>query len=175
MHIIKRAAKKTVTVVKKNPIESAIIVMLVMAMSYAAIPVQTVLAAQGVNQARATALAVSYMQNATKEFGTFPDSKLVNPSYTIVVPATAYNSEPGQTDDTPFTTAWQTPVRDGIIAANFLPFGTKVKIPDLYGDKIFIVEDRMNARYDKRIDIWMEHHGDAIKFGLRNVKLEIYE
>ncbi|MBI2674482.1 MAG: 3D domain-containing protein, partial [Candidatus Yanofskybacteria bacterium] len=61
-----------------------------------------------------------------------------------VVMASAYSSTPDQTDDTPFITAWGTQVRDGIIAANFLPFGTLVKMPDLYGDKIFTVEDRMN-------------------------------
>jgi len=42
------------------------------------------------------------------------------------ITVTAYSSEPRQTDDTPFTTAWQTPVRDGVVALNFLPKGTLV-------------------------------------------------
>src|SRR3989344_1966573 len=69
----------------------------------------------------------------------------------MLVAASAYSSTPDQTDDSPFITAWNTRVRDGIIAANFLPFGTKIKIPDAYGDKIFIVEDRMNRRYWHKI------------------------
>lgn len=36
----------------------------------------------------------------------------------------AYSSTNGQTDGTPYLTAIGTPVRDGIIAANFLPIGT---------------------------------------------------
>jgi hypothetical protein len=34
------------------------------------------------------------------------------------------------------------------IAANFLPLGTVVRFPDLYGDKTFVVRDRMNAKYN---------------------------
>lgn len=94
--------------------------------------------------------------------------------WTINIPLTAYSSEPGQTDDTPFLTASQTHVRDGVVAANFLPIGTRVKIPALFGDKIFIVEDRMNPRYDKKMDIWMDQTSDAIKFGLRHATVEIY-
>ena len=33
------------------------------------------------------------------------------------------------------------------IAANFLPLGTQVKIPELFGDKVLVVHDRMNSRY----------------------------
>ena len=50
---------------------------------------------------------------------------------------TAYSSTVDQTDSTPFTTAWQTPVRDGVVAINFLPLGSLVRFPDEYGDKIF--------------------------------------
>ncbi|HCC83461.1 TPA: hypothetical protein DEP96_01275 [Candidatus Uhrbacteria bacterium] len=103
-----------------------------------------------------------------------PKADLRGPNYTITVPSTAYNSEVGQCDDTPFITASGTHVRPGVIAANFLPIGTKVKIPKYYGEQVFVVEDRMNARYDKRIDIWMESHSDAIKWGIRNVEIEVY-
>jgi 3D (Asp-Asp-Asp) domain-containing protein len=63
-----------------------------------------------------------------------------------------------------------------MIAANWLPFGTKVKIPELYGDKIFTVEDRMNARYGfGRIDIWMEAPKAEVKrFGVRRATVEVY-
>lgn len=90
------------------------------------------------------------------------------------VPVTAYSSTPDQTDDTPFITASGSHVRDGVLAANFLPIGTRVKIPEVYGDKIFIVEDRMNARYHVRADIWMETREAAKKWGIKYVTLEVY-
>lgn len=96
------------------------------------------------------------------------------PKQIVYVVVTAYSSTPDQTDDTPFTTANGTRVRDGIIAANFLKFGTKVKFPDHFGDKIFEVTDRMNKRYTNRADIWMETREEALKFGIRTLKMEIY-
>lgn len=89
------------------------------------------------------------------------------------VTVTAYSSDPRQTDHTPFTTAWQTPVRDGIVAANFLPLGALVRFPDDFGDKIFVVEDRMNVRYQYRVDIWMPKASDAKAFGLQYLRLEV--
>lgn len=86
---------------------------------------------------------------------------------------TAYSSTPDQTDSDPFTMANGKRVHDGAIAANFLPFGTKVRIPDLFGDKVFVVEDRMHGRFSKRVDIWMPNRQDAIRFGLRNATIEI--
>ncbi len=90
---------------------------------------------------------------------------------------TGYSSTPDQTDDTPFLTASQKHVEDGIIAINGLPFGTKVRIPSLYGDKVFTVEDRMNSRYGqlKRADIWFENTKDAINFGAKSAHIEILE
>ena len=92
---------------------------------------------------------------------------------THIVMASAYSSTPDQTDSTPFITAWGTQVRDGIIAANFLPFGTMVKMPELYGDKIFVVEDRMNKRYTYKIDVWFPERVQAMEFGNKKVKIEI--
>ena len=86
---------------------------------------------------------------------------------------TAYSSTPDQTDDTPFITASGSHVRDGIIAANFLSIGTKVRFPTMYGDKIFVVEDRMNPRYTYRADIWMRTRHEAKQFGLRNLPIEV--
>lgn len=93
----------------------------------------------------------------------------------LIVPASAYSSTIDQTDDSPFITAWGTYVRDGIIAANFLPFGTKIKIPDVYGDKVFVVEDRMNARYWQKIDIWFPDRQSAKEFGIKYLKIQILE
>lgn len=90
-----------------------------------------------------------------------------------VVEASGYSSTPDQTDDSPFITAKGTYVRDGIIATNFLPFGTVIKIPAIYGDKVFVVEDRMNTRYQNHIDIWFADRNSAIQFGRKRVTIEI--
>jgi len=93
---------------------------------------------------------------------------------TMTVRASAYTSTKAETDNDPFTTASGQKVRDGIIAANGLPFGTKVRIPSNYGNKIFTVQDRMNARWGtKKIDIWMTSRAAALQWGVRTVTLEI--
>jgi 3D (Asp-Asp-Asp) domain-containing protein len=95
---------------------------------------------------------------------------------TIKVMITAYSSSPDETDDTPFITASNKYVRDGIIANNLLPFGTKVRIPALYGDKIFVVEDRMHKRKpNHQFDIWFPSKQLAINFGVKTAELEILE
>ena len=89
---------------------------------------------------------------------------------------TAYSSTVSQTDSTPFVTASNTYVRDGIIANNYLPFGTKVRFPELYGDKIFVVEDRMNRKKSyNQVDIWFESYIDAKLFGVKNTYMEVLE
>ncbi len=92
---------------------------------------------------------------------------------TMVVPTTAYTSDPRECDSTPFVTANGSQVRDGIVAANFLKFGTRLRIPEYFGDKVFEVHDRMNARYNVRVDIWMLNKADARNWGKRNVTIEI--
>jgi len=91
------------------------------------------------------------------------------------VTVTAYSSTPDQTDSTPFITANGTHVYDGIVACNFLPFDTKVKFPEMYGDKIFIVEDRMALKNSHKMDIWMPSRNLALEFGVRNLAFEIVE
>lgn len=86
---------------------------------------------------------------------------------------TAYSSSVDETDDTPFTTAMNSRVRDGVIAANFLPFRTRVRIPSLFGDKIFVVEDRMHTKNANVVDIWMPSKQTAIQFGFRAAEIEI--
>ena len=104
-----------------------------------------------------------------------PDKKTIAKSApkTYFVPSTAYSSTKEQTDSTPFITAMGTHVRDGVVAANFLPLGTVVKIPEIFGDKTFVVEDRMNKRYDFRIDLWFPTREAAMEWGLRKIKIEI--
>ncbi|MFA5742808.1 MAG: hypothetical protein WCX77_02510 [Candidatus Paceibacterota bacterium] len=98
------------------------------------------------------------------------------PNKQLKVVLTAYSSTVEETDDTPFITANGSTVRDGIVANNLLPFGTKIKIPELYGNKIFTVEDRMNARKSKyNFDIWFPSHDSATDFGIKSTYIEIIE
>jgi 3D (Asp-Asp-Asp) domain-containing protein len=104
---------------------------------------------------------------------------LGEPIRIINVPVTAYNSLPGQTDSTPCITAngynLCTNNQQNVIAANFLKFGTKVRFPDYDPDTIYTVQDRMNARYAYRSDIWMKTTAEARQFGIRTLKMEIYQ
>ena len=102
--------------------------------------------------------------------------KVKNTSVHVI---TAYNSEVGQTDNSPCITANGYDVckngKEDTIAANFLKFGTKVKIPDLFGDRVFVVRDRMNAKHPSRVDIWMKDRPSAMKFGVRTAKIQVLE
>ena len=97
----------------------------------------------------------------------------VESRWSTYITVTSYNSVPEQTDSTPFITASGTHVRDGVVASNYLPIGTRVRFPNLYGSKIFVVEDRMNARYHKKIDIWSDDIQFSRKFGARYLKMEV--
>lgn len=89
---------------------------------------------------------------------------------------TAYSSTEDQTDSTPFITASGKTVADGIVANNLLPFGTQIKIPELYGDKIFIVEDRMHSRKGYyHLDIWFNTREEAKEFGVREAYIEVVQ
>lgn len=95
-------------------------------------------------------------------------------SRTRWITLTAYSSTPDQTDGDPFTMASGQRVYDGAIAMNGVRFGTKVRFPEIYGNKVFTVLDRMNARYGENIaDQWMETREAAIQWGARIVKMEI--
>ena len=94
----------------------------------------------------------------------------------IAVKITAYSSEIGQTDSTPFITASGKDVKDGVIANNMLPFGTKIRIPALYGNKVFTVEDRMASyKSNYHVDVWMPSTPLAINFGVKTTEIEILE
>lgn len=90
---------------------------------------------------------------------------------------TAYNSDKAQCDNSPCITANGFNVcKHGIedtVAANFLPMGTKIRIPALFGDRIFVVRDRMAKRHQNRVDIWMKNYSSAIKFGIKTATIEI--
>ena len=96
------------------------------------------------------------------------------PKKTMYVTVSAYSSLTNQTDSAPHLTAIGTPVRDGIVAANFLPIGTVIRFPDRFGEKIFLVEDRMNEKFGFQVDIWMSNNEEAKKFGIQYLKMEIF-
>lgn len=154
--------------------KNIVAVALLAAVTIVSFPVQSV---------NADAEEVFGLSAASADSGTKSEYSFSVPSYTKVtvlrtyeyVPMTAYTSRPEETDDTPFITADGSHVRDGIVAANFLPFGTKIRIPALYGDKIFEVHDRMNKRYPYKVDVWMEDYNEAIQFGVRYAQIEIVE
>lgn len=98
---------------------------------------------------------------------------IAQPKRSMNVVITAYSSTPDQTDDTPFITATGDHVADGIIAANFLPFGTLVQIPKYFGDKIFVVKDRMHKRFSDRVDVWFPDRESALRFGKRTMEIVI--
>ncbi|MBI5729175.1 MAG: 3D domain-containing protein [Candidatus Magasanikbacteria bacterium] len=126
-----------------------------------------------VANAVSNANTVETVLKESEEGNMFPVAK---PNKVVAAVITAYTSTPDQTDDSPFIAATGKRVHDGMIAANWLPFGTIVKIPSLYGDKEFIVEDRMNARYGYgRLDIWFDSSkAEAFKFGVKRVDVEVY-
>lgn len=96
---------------------------------------------------------------------------------TVTVSVTAYNAVPEQTDASPCLTADGTNVCDNsdinIVAANWLPFGTKIRIPEVFGDTIFEVHDRMNQKHSNRLDILMDSVTEAKRFGRQQLKIEI--
>ena len=99
--------------------------------------------------------------------------------YTRRVVVTAYNSLPEQTDSTPCTTANGYDLcgndREDVVAANFLRFGTKVRIPDRFGSRVFTVQDRMHPRFGQRVDVWMRERTHALAFGARYLAIEVLE
>ena len=90
--------------------------------------------------------------------------------------ATGYSSSPWETDGDPHITAAGTLVRDGIVANNYLAIGTKIRIPELFGGKIFVVEDRMSwKKGNYHIDIWFPSYWEAKNFGAKRTYIEILE
>ena len=79
----------------------------------------------------------------------------------ILVTATAYNSVPEQTDDQPNVTAWGDRLEPGMkviaVSRDLIPLGldhrAPVSIEGLPGQ--YLVLDKRNARWEKRIDIYM--------------------
>ncbi|MFA6389193.1 MAG: hypothetical protein WCW77_01270 [Patescibacteria group bacterium] len=150
---------------------------IVVAFDYFLFPLPALAQAEGDLNASATAEELIIEQKESVPAANLPVNEASKPKKIKIVQITAYNSEAGQTDSDPCTTANGFNVcKHGVedtIATNALPFGAKVRIPELFGDKIFTVRDRMNRRYTDRVDVWMLSHEKAVNFGVKVAKLEI--
>lgn len=116
-------------------------------------------------------------ENEAAEVRSLPLAGPREPRRAINAVLTAYSSTPDQTDDTPFIAASGVRVYDGLIAVNWLRFGTRVKFPELFGDKVFIVDDRMHPRYGRygRVDVWMNApREELMAFGVKRTKMLIF-
>ena len=83
---------------------------------------------------------------------------------------TAYTAIVSQTDSTPTITASAQKVREGVVANNCLPFGTRIKV----NNRIYEIQDRMNEKYRcDNFDIFIWKHSEAIDFGRQTLKYEI--
>ena len=131
------------------------------------------------NPGLAMATDFSYSDQGETVIFTDPTSRLHRPAKAprlIKGIITAYTSTHDQTDDDPFTTASGKKVEVGTIAANGVPFGTVIKIPALFGERRFVVTDRMNSRYDfGHFDVWLPNdRSEALRFGAKRATVEIY-
>lgn len=87
---------------------------------------------------------------------------------------TAYSPTVGQTDSTPFITASNSRVRDGIVAVSRdlyskgWQFGEKVYVK---GMGVYTIEDLMHRRKKNQVDIFMFDTQDALEFGRRKMRV----
>lgn len=103
-----------------------------------------------------------------------PQEEVITRRINVVI--TAYSSQEWQTDDSPFITANGTYVREGIVANNLLPFGTKIRIPEIFSQKIFVVEDRLHSKKGLyHIDIWLPSLQEAVAFGAKYTYIEVVD
>lgn len=82
------------------------------------------------------------------------------------VVVTSYNNDINQTDDTPNVTASNRPVREGMVAVSrdflsYAKYGDLIYV-DCF-DRWFIVDDTMNKRFTKRIDIFLFDRKESLK------------
>jgi 3D (Asp-Asp-Asp) domain-containing protein len=121
---------------------------------------------------------VNASPDAAPDYNSLPTADAKKPKRTMWVTVTAYSSAIDQCDADPCVTASGLNVcrhnQEDVVAANFLPFGAVVKMPEIFGNRIFTVQDRMNARYTERIDVWFRSREAAREFGVQRVLVEIY-
>ncbi len=90
----------------------------------------------------------------------------------ILATITAYSSSPDETWADPFVTASGKRVFDGLVACpRSFAFGTRFKI----GERTYECFDRLHRKYDDRFDIWMSSKDAALRFGKRQIQVEVLE
>jgi len=109
-----------------------------------------------------------------------PKNSAVESKYEVNEVLTAYTSEAAQTDDSPCITANGFDLckhgQEDTVAINGVKMGTRVRFPDLFGNRVFVVRDRMNARYgSNRADVWMLSKANAISFGVKVARMEVLD
>ena len=101
---------------------------------------------------------------------------------TIEVTASAYNSHPNQTDDTPYVAAWGDRLKPGMraiaVSRDLIPMGfvrgARVRIEGFPGRR-FVVLDKMHYRWRRRIDIYMGDDLEAArKWGTRRLRVHYF-
>ncbi len=94
------------------------------------------------------------------------------------VKASAYNSVAEQTNAQPAIAAWGDELRPGMkvlavsrdLLRDGLTYGTQVRIEGLKG--LYVVMDKMNKRWSRKIDIYMGDNVDAARqWGVREVTI----
>lgn len=119
----------------------------------------------------------STQKDVRKQVATVVRARRTIPFSTNTVLVTAYSSTADQTDSSPCITANGFNVcknnMENVIAANFLPFGARVRFPEMFGDREFVVHDRMHKRFSSRVDIWMKTRTAAKQFGVKRLKMEV--
>ena len=116
------------------------------------------------------------------------ESPLESTHRVVTATITAYTARIQETDSSPCIAAsgydiCENADKKNVVAANFVPFGTKLMIPKVFGDKVFIVEDRMNARFNDMniVDVLFtgktpqDAVGSAVKFGRKKSAVVILE
>ncbi|WP_299017210.1 hypothetical protein [uncultured Photobacterium sp.] len=116
----------------------------------------------------------------TLGWGAFAQASIQGKS--LKVTATAYNSVRAQTNNNPTIAAWGDRLKPGMkaiaVSRDLLKMGitrgTKVKISGLPGE--YVVLDKMNKRWTRKIDIYMGKDIKAAKkWGRRAVTITIVE
>lgn len=68
------------------------------------------------------------------------------------------------------TTASGAKAKEGYTcAANFVPLGSVI----IYNGHKYYVQDRMNPRYNRHVDIFMESYNKALQFGRKEARVQV--
>ena len=179
MKSINLKLKKLGKTVAKSPLETALVVLVLVLLSFTAFPIVSAEAIDVIGMTQdETEMAVYKLQNAALPYGSLPESEKAEPRPAGTMSVTAYNSLPWQTDATPCIGAQGTDIceiyeaGENVCAANFVPLGTVLEVEGL-GE--CVVRDRMNARYYYRVDWYMGMDLDGARaLGVTQRSIAVY-